>query len=123
MLAVFQKLEDGQAVVDAQFFVDVVDVDLDRVLGDEKLLGDLPVLPPSHQEGKDFPLPLALIETMRLLDLLGLFRYSRLRSLPRSRGWYTPLTLAGVFLLVSPLVWPNIFFPCIWIGFFPCLNH
>jgi hypothetical protein len=61
MLPVFQKLENCQTVVNAQFFVDVVDVDLDRVLGDEKLLGDLPVLPPSHQEGKDFPLPLAQI--------------------------------------------------------------
>lgn len=60
-LSVFQKLEDWQTVVDAQFLVDVVDVDLDGVLGDEKLLRDHLVLPSPHQEGKDFPLPPAQI--------------------------------------------------------------
>jgi hypothetical protein len=69
---------------------------------------------------------LALFETTRFLDLLGLFRNSRVHSLPKSRDWYAPFALAGVFFLVSPLVWPKIFFPCIWIGFFfllEPLNH
>jgi hypothetical protein len=58
MLSVFQEFEDRQTVVDAQFLVDVVDVDPDGILGDEQLPGDHFVLPSPHQEGKDFPLPL-----------------------------------------------------------------
>ncbi len=69
---------------------------------------------------------LALFETARLFDTLGMFKPSRVPPLPRSHGWYAPFILAGAFFLVSPLVWPEVFFPCIWLSFtflLEPLNH
>jgi len=69
---------------------------------------------------------LAMFETARLFDILGMFKSSRVRPLSGSRGWYGPFVLAGVFSLVSPLIWPKVFFPFIWVGFtflLEPLNH
>ena len=58
-----------------------------------------------------------LFETTELLDALGLFRRNRIRPIPRSRAWYLPFTMIGVFSLYAPIFWPRYFFPLVWGGF------
>ena len=59
----------------------------------------------------------ALFETFQLFDVYGLFKNSRTRPIPESTRWYAPFIVFGITTLVLPLIWPEIFFPLIWIGF------
>ncbi len=68
----------------------------------------------------------ALSETHELLASYGILRNSRTRPLAPSASWYRPFVFVGVCFLSLPLLWPNYFFPLVWVGFIfllEPLNH
>lgn len=53
----------------------------------------------------------------RFLEHLGVARAVRCPPLESPRRLYGPFVVAGVLLLLAPLLWPTLFFPCVWLGF------
>ncbi|MBW2062113.1 MAG: hypothetical protein JRI95_11195 [Deltaproteobacteria bacterium] len=59
----------------------------------------------------------ALFETTELLESLGLYQKNRVRPIPKSRSWYLPFTMVGLFFLFAPIFWPRFTFPVVWLSF------
>jgi len=58
-----------------------------------------------------------VLATLRLLEGLSLFGSVRVPSLSWTPGRQTASLALGVFCLLSPLVWPEGFFPLTWVSF------
>ncbi|MDI7261056.1 MAG: DUF4332 domain-containing protein [Thermodesulfobacteriota bacterium] len=58
-----------------------------------------------------------IFETMELLEVLGLFKGSKIKKTVISSDRHTLLIMLGTISLVSSILIPQYFFPLIWIGF------
>ena len=58
-----------------------------------------------------------IFETMELLEVLGLFKGSKIKKTVISSDRHTLLIMLGTISLISSILMPQYFFPLIWIGF------
>jgi hypothetical protein len=59
----------------------------------------------------------AIFGTKDGLEAYGLFKNSRIRAIAPSTRWYKPAVIMGLAFLILPLLWPQYFFPMVWLGF------
>lgn len=59
----------------------------------------------------------SIFETMELLEVLGLFKGSKIKKTVISSDRHTLLIMLGTISLISSILIPQYFFPLIWIGF------
>ncbi len=67
-----------------------------------------------------------IFSTKELLESANIFKNCRLPALRNIRSLYIPMLLTGTAFIVLPLIWPQFFFPLVWLAFIfllEPLNH
>ena len=58
-----------------------------------------------------------IFSTEALLEFLGVVKNARTPPLGNPQRLYKPFVLTGILFLLLPLVWPEYFFPLVWVAF------